>query len=150
MKEDRVQEDVLNPAKNDQKYPVFRQDILHKTQELAELLQNSEEVQIFRKAEDKIKNHQRIQQLIAAMKKKQKEIVAFESLKNTAMVAKIEQEIEQLQGELDGIPVVNEFQQSQVEINELLQMIMGAIRDTVSEKVSVETGKDSPSSSCSE
>ncbi|MDP4097462.1 YlbF family regulator [Paenibacillus sp. P96] len=145
-----MQEDALNPAKNDQKNPLFRQDILQKTQELAKLLQNSEEVQLFRKAEDKIKNHQRIQQLIAVMKKKQKEIVAFESLKNTAMVAKIEHEIEQLQTELDGIPVVSEFQQSQVEINELLQMIMGAIRDTVSEKVSVETGKDAPSSSCSD
>ncbi|WP_370872471.1 RicAFT regulatory complex protein RicA family protein [Paenibacillus zeirhizosphaerae] len=150
MGEDRMQEDALNPAKNDQKNPLFRQDILQKTQELAKLLQNSEEVQLFRKAEDKIKNHQRIQQLIAVMKKKQKEIVAFESLKNTAMVAKIEHEIEQLQTELDGIPVVSEFQQSQVEINELLQMIMGAIRDTVSEKVSVETGKDAPSSSCSD
>lgn len=150
MKEDLVQEVALNPADNDQEYPVFRQHILHKAQALAQLLQTSEEVQHFRKAEDKIRDHPRIQQLIVTMKKKQKEIVAFESLQNTMMVMKIEQEIKQLQAELDDIPVVIEYQQSQVEINELLQMIVGAIRDTVSEKVSVETGRNSPSSSCSD
>ena len=82
------------------------------------------------------------------MKKKQKEIVAFEKFQNTSMVSKIEKEIDDLQEELDNIPIVAEFQQSQSDLNYLLQMIMTAIRDTVSEKLVVEEGKDVPASKC--
>ncbi|WP_025685012.1 RicAFT regulatory complex protein RicA family protein [Paenibacillus maysiensis] len=150
MTEERLQQSELQSAARQHDHLVNRDMILAKAQELAGILGNSEEVQVFRKAEDKIRDHQRIQHLIAAMKKKQKEIVAFESLKNQTMIAKIEAELQELQEELDGIPIVTEFQQSQVEINELLQMVIMAIRDTVAEKVNVEEGKSTSSSNCSD
>jgi cell fate (sporulation/competence/biofilm development) regulator YmcA (YheA/YmcA/DUF963 family) len=127
---------------------VIRDDIMGKAKELADMLGTSDEVKQFQQAESKIRDHERIQQLIATIKKKQKEIVAFESFKNVDMVSKIEQEIEDLQGELDGIPLVTEFQQSQSDINYLLQLVISVIRDTVSEKVNVEAGTDSPPTSC--
>lgn len=123
-------------------------DILAKSKELADLIGNSEEVQIFKRAERKIENHERIQSLIQQMKKKQKEIVAFESLKNTRMVEQIEGEINELQSQIDAIPLVTEYQQSQSDINYLLQMIMAAIQDTVSQKISVESGSEAPPSHC--
>lgn len=129
---------------------IVRDDIMHKAKELAALISTSEEVQHFRKAEEKIQNHERVQKLIAMMKKKQKEIVAFESFGNKEMVAKIEREIEELQDEIDGIPLVNEFQQSQSDINYLLQLVVSVIRDTVSEKISVEAGTDAPPAKCGE
>ncbi|MFC7560828.1 RicAFT regulatory complex protein RicA family protein [Paenibacillus farraposensis] len=150
MTEERLQETGLQSAARPHDHLVNRDMILAKAKELADILGNSGEVQIFRRAEEKIRNHQRIQQLIAAMKKKQKEIVAFESLKNQKMIAQIEAELQELQEELDGIPIVTEFQQSQVEINELLQMVITAIRDTVAEKVNVEEGKSTSVSSCSD
>ena len=70
--------------------------------------------------------------------------MAFETFQNKDMVAKIEREIEELQEEIDGIPLVMEFQQSQSDINYLLQLVVSVIHDTVSEKVNVETGKDTP------
>jgi cell fate (sporulation/competence/biofilm development) regulator YmcA (YheA/YmcA/DUF963 family) len=77
--------------------------------------------------------------LIAQIKKKQKEVVAFETtFKNADMVKKIEAEMEVLQDELDGIPIVSQFQQSQSDINYLLQMVVTVIRDTVSEKINME------------
>ncbi|WP_217506423.1 MULTISPECIES: RicAFT regulatory complex protein RicA family protein [Paenibacillus] len=127
---------------------VIRDDIMGKAKELADMLGTSEEVKQFQQAESKIRDHERIQQLIATIKKKQKEIVAFESFKNAEMVSKIEQEIEDLQDELDSIPLVTEFQQSQSDINYLLQLVISVIRDTVSEKVNVEAGTDSPPTSC--
>ncbi|MFX3649259.1 MULTISPECIES: RicAFT regulatory complex protein RicA family protein [Paenibacillus] len=127
---------------------VIRDDIMGKAKELADMLGTSEEVRQFQQAETKIRDHERIQQLIATIKKKQKEIVAFESFKNVEMVSKIEQEIEDLQSELDSIPLVTEFQQSQSDINYLLQLVISVIRDTVSEKVNVEAGTDSPPTSC--
>lgn len=127
---------------------IIRDDILAKAGELAEMISTSEEVQVFKKAEEKIRNHERVQSLIKTIKKKQKEIVAFETFQNKEMVAKIEREIEELQEEIDSIPLVAEFQQSQSDINYLLQLVVSVIHDTVSEKVNVETGKDTPPSNC--
>jgi cell fate (sporulation/competence/biofilm development) regulator YmcA (YheA/YmcA/DUF963 family) len=115
-----------------------REDIMAKAKDLANMIYSSEEVQHFRRAEQKINANERIQTLIGAIKKKQKEIVAFESFKNNKMVDKIEGEISTLQDELDGIPIVNEFQQSQTDINYLLQMVVSVIRDTVAKKIDVD------------
>ncbi|MCM3699055.1 RicAFT regulatory complex protein RicA family protein [Paenibacillus macerans] len=121
---------------------VIRGDIMGKAKELAELIGTSEEVEQFKKAEKLIREHERVQTLISTIKKKQKEIVAFETFQNKAMVEKIEQEIAALQDELDDIPLVTEFQQSQSDINYLLQLVVSVIRDTVAGKVNVESGSE--------
>lgn len=118
---------------------LVREDITKKAQELAALIFTSEEVQHYRRAEQQINGNTRIQALIAQIKKKQKELVAFETtFKNDQMVKKIEGEMEVLQDELDGIPIVSEFQQSQSDINYLLQLVISIVRDTVSDKINVE------------
>jgi cell fate (sporulation/competence/biofilm development) regulator YmcA (YheA/YmcA/DUF963 family) len=127
---------------------IVREDILAKAMELAELLTTSNEVQFYQKAEHKISGNEHIQGLISAIKKKQKEIVAFESFKNQKMVEKIELEIDVLQDELDGIPIVSEFKQTQEDINYLLQLVMSVIRDTISDKINVEAGTAESPISC--
>jgi cell fate (sporulation/competence/biofilm development) regulator YmcA (YheA/YmcA/DUF963 family) len=130
---------------------IVRADIMAKTKELADLLYTSEEVQHFRRAEKQIQGNERIQGLIAQIKKKQKELVAFETtFKNAEMVAKIEKEIEALQDELDSIPIVSEFQQSQADINYLLQTVVSVIRDTVAEKINVEGAAPIEPENCSD
>ncbi|MCG7376847.1 YlbF family regulator [Paenibacillus sp. ACRSA] len=148
MAQEQVQYNHYGMPTYDTRNLVIRDDIMGKAKELADMLGTSEEVRQFQQAESKIRDHERIQQLIATIKKKQKEIVAFESFKNADMVNKIEQEITDLQDELDSIPLVTEFQQSQSDINYLLQLVISVIRDTVSEKVNVEAGTDSPPTSC--
>lgn len=125
-----------------------RNDILDKTRELAGLISSSEEVRVFQQAERQIQGHERIETLIATIKKKQKEVVAFEAMKNAKMAAMIEAELRELQDELDGIPIVSDYQEGQAEINDLLQMVVSAIHTTVSEKIAVEKGADEPPSSC--
>ncbi|QYR19698.1 YlbF family regulator [Paenibacillus sp. sptzw28] len=130
---------------------IVRADIMAKTKELADMLFTSEEVQHFRRAEKQIQGNTRIQDLIALIKKKQKEIVAFETtFKNSDMVAKIEKEIDALQDELDGIPIITEFQQSQADINYLLQTVVSVIRDTVAEKINIEDASPSDPEECIE
>lgn len=146
--EEEVQYNHYGMPTYDTRNLIIRDDIMGKAKELADMLGTSEEVKQFQQAEAKIRDHERIQQLIATIKKKQKEIVAFESFNNSAMVSKIEAEIDDLQNELDSIPLVTEFQQSQSDINYLLQLVISVIRDTVSEKVNVEAGTDSPPTSC--
>ncbi|SDC89020.1 Cell fate regulator YmcA, YheA/YmcA/DUF963 family (controls sporulation, competence, biofilm development) [Paenibacillus sp. UNCCL117] len=128
---------------------IVGEDILAKAKELAEMLATSNEVQFFQQAEKQIAGNDQIQTLISAIKKKQKEIVAFESFQNQKMVDKIEGEIEELQDQLDSIPIVSQFKQSQEDINYLLQLVMGVIRDSISEKINVEEA-DAVGSGCSE
>ncbi len=119
---------------------IVREDILEKARELAGLLATSNEVRFFQQAEKQIAGNDHIQTLISAIKKKQKEIVAFESFENKKMVEKIEKEIDELQDQLDAIPIVSQFKQSQEDINYLLQLVMGVIRDTISDTIRVEQG----------
>lgn len=117
---------------------VVREDILSKTKELADLLVTSDEVITYQKAEKLIKDNETIQSLISQIKKKQKEVVAFESFQNEEMVKKIEAEMEALQDELDQIPIVQQFQQTQTDINYLLQLVVSVIKDSISEKITIE------------
>ncbi|MFB9329782.1 RicAFT regulatory complex protein RicA family protein [Paenibacillus aurantiacus] len=128
---------------------IVRADIMAKTKELAEMLYTAEEVQQFRRAEQQINGNERIQGLIAQIKKKQKELVAFQNtFKNAEMVAKIEKEIDELQDELDGIPIIGEFQQSQSDINYLLQTVVSIIRDTVATKINMEDVEQEAPENC--
>lgn len=121
---------------------VGREAIMAKARELAELLADSAEVDTYRKAEEQIAVNPHVQGLISTIKKKQKEAVAFEqTFKNKEMAKAIDEEIEALQNELDAIPIVTEFQENQSDLNYMLQLVMGAVRDTVSEKILVEEGK---------
>lgn len=129
---------------------LVRDDIMAKAKQLAEMICTTEEVSQYQKAEKLVQKHERVQELISAMKKKQKEIVAFESFQNQAMVEKIEKEIDELQQELDNIPLVVEFQQSQTDVNYLLQLVMSVIRDTVAEKIDVEAATPEDPETCSD
>jgi len=121
---------------------IVREDILERAKELAHLITTTEEVAMYQQAEKQIQRHEKVQSLIQTIKKKQKELVAFQNtFKNPAMVEKIEAEIEALQDELDAIPVVQQFQQSQVDVNYMLQSIVSIIRERVAEKVEVEAAK---------
>lgn len=135
-------------SREDKAETAGREEILAKAGELAEWIRASEEVLQFRRAEAQIQHNDKVQKLISAIKKKQKEVVAFESLNNAAMVGRIEGEMAALQEELDSIPIVGEFQQAQYEINDLLQMIVSAVRDTVSETIEVEEGTLPDPESC--
>lgn len=121
---------------------VVPEQIMARAKELAELISTAEEVELYQKAERQIQGNTRVQELIALIKKKQKELVAFQNtFKNPAMVEKIEAEISVIQDELDNMPIVQQFQQSQVDVNYLLQNVISVIRDSVAEKLDVEAAK---------
>lgn len=116
--------------------------IIAKAKELAELISQSDEVEFYKKAEQQIKGNLKVQELISQIKKKQKEAVHFEHFKRPDMVKKVDEEIDQLQDELDEIPVVRGFKQTQLDINDLLQLITNVISNTVTDKIIISTGGD--------
>ncbi|BAU28807.1 cell fate (sporulation/competence/biofilm development) regulator YmcA (YheA/YmcA/DUF963 family) [Aneurinibacillus soli] len=116
--------------------------ILGQARDLAGLIADSEEVERFKQAEKKINANETVQRLIAEIKQKQKRIVTLEHNRKDDQIPALEQEIDALQDELDQIPIVVEFRQSQADINELLQMVTSAIASKVSEHIIVSTGGD--------
>jgi cell fate (sporulation/competence/biofilm development) regulator YmcA (YheA/YmcA/DUF963 family) len=116
--------------------------IIDKAKELAELISHSGEVEFYKQAEEKIKGNEKVQGIIEQIKRKQKEAVHFEHYQSMEMVKKADEEIDRLQDELDGIPIVQVFKQTQVDINDLLQMVTNVITNTVTDKIIISTGGD--------
>ncbi len=117
-----------------------QKEILEKARELAGMIAKTKEVDFFKRAENQIKHNERVQNLIDQIKQKQKQMVMFESINKPELAKKVEAEFNQLQEELDAIPLVEEFKQSQVDVNDLLQMVTHVITNTVSERIILDTG----------
>lgn len=115
-------------------------EILEKARELAAMISRSKEVDFFKRAEAQIKMNENVQDKIDELKKKQKQLVMFESMNRTELVKKLEDELDQLHEELDSIPIVSEFKQSQADVNDLLQMVTNVITNTVSDRIILDTG----------
>lgn len=119
-----------------------QKDILDKARELATMMSLTKEVDFYKRAEAQIKLNERVQDLIQELKQKQKQVVMFESMNKKELVQKLEAELDQLHEQLDEIPVVSEFKQSQVDVNDLLQMVTNVITNAVSERIILDTGGD--------
>ncbi|MGO0061619.1 RicAFT regulatory complex protein RicA family protein [Brevibacillus fluminis] len=119
-----------------------QKEILDKARELATMMARTKEVDFYKRAEAQIKLNERVQDLIQELKQKQKQVVMFESMNKKELVQKLEAELDQLHEQLDEIPVVAEFKQSQVDVNDLLQMVTNVITNAVSERIILDTGGD--------
>ncbi|OLS37551.1 hypothetical protein BTR22_08775 [Alkalihalophilus pseudofirmus] len=119
-----------------------REDIRMKAKELAKMMAETEEVDFFKQAEKKINEHLRVQELIAEIKKLQKEAVNLQHYNKTEALKDVDQKIDALHQEIDEIPLVQEFKQSQIEVNELLQMVSKTISKTVTDEIITSMGGD--------
>lgn len=114
--------------------------ILKSAELFAEKVRTSSEVERFQLAEQQVKNSRSVQTLIETIKKKQKELVHAKHFGKNLYKMQLEKELDELNVKLDHMPIVLEYQQCQVEMNDLLQMIQQVIAQTVSQKLEVETG----------
>lgn len=117
-----------------------QKEILDKARELAAMIAKTKEVDFFKRAELQIKHNERVQVLIDEIKQKQKQLVMFESINKPELANKVEAEYNELQEQLETIPIVSDFKQSQVDVNDLLQMVTNVITNTVSERIILDTG----------
>lgn len=127
---------------------ILSKDVIEKAKQLGDLLCQADEVRDYLQAEKKVNEHEKVQHLIAEIKRKQKEIVAFEQLRNEKMINQVQAELDELNEQLDDIPVVQTFRQSQADVNYLLQLTVQIIADKVSEKIHIETGGEVASGGC--
>lgn len=117
-----------------------KDEIVEKAKEIAHMIANTEEVEFFKKAEAQINENQFVREKIASLKSLQKQAVNFQYLGKEKALKLVEQKIEAIEKEIDELPVVQQFKQSQVEVNELLQLVSNAIATTVTNAIIESTG----------
>lgn len=119
-----------------------RNQILEEAKKLAEMMADTEEIDRFKQVEAKINENKKVQQLITKIKTLQKQAVNFQAYNKTEALKKVEEEIDSLQAEIDAIPVVQEFKETQTVVNDVLQLVSGTIAREVTNNVIATTGGD--------
>lgn len=119
-----------------------KDEIVEKAKEIAHMIANTEEVDFFKKAEEKINENQFVREKIASLKTLQKQAVNFQHLGKERALKTMEAKIENIEKEIDELPVVQQFKQSQVDVNDLLQLVSNAIANSVTNEVIASTGGD--------
>jgi cell fate (sporulation/competence/biofilm development) regulator YmcA (YheA/YmcA/DUF963 family) len=119
-----------------------KDDIIQRSREIARMIAETEEVDFFKRAEAQIHENEKVKTLISSIKGLQKQAVNFQHYGKTEALKKTEAKIAQLEQQLDEIPVVQEFKQSQLDVNELLQLVATTISNTVTDEVVASTGGD--------
>ncbi|MDX8047011.1 YlbF family regulator [Gracilibacillus sp. S3-1-1] len=134
-----------------------RAEVIQEAQELANKMASIEEIDRFKQLEAKLNDNMKIQSSIKKIKALQKQAVNFQAYGKTEALKRVEAEIDRLQEELDAIPVVQEFKESQVVINDILQLVSNTIareitneviRSTDGDVLSGETGSGKGNSHC--
>ncbi|UCZ51646.1 RicAFT regulatory complex protein RicA family protein [Bacillus shivajii] len=119
-----------------------KEDVREKAKELASMISETEEVDFFKRAELQINDHLKVQEIIGQIKSLQKEAVNLKHYEKHEALKAVEDKIDALQDELDNIPLVQEFKQSQTDVNNLLQLVSSTISNTVTKKIIESTGGD--------
>ncbi|KAA6452791.1 RicAFT regulatory complex protein RicA family protein [Bacillus swezeyi] len=119
-----------------------KKDIVTKARELAKMIAETEEVDFFKKAEAQINENAKITSIINQIKALQKQAVNFKHYEKHEALKQTEAKIDALQAELDEIPIIQEFRDSQMEVNDLLQLVAHTISNKVTNEIITSTGGD--------
>ncbi|WP_188205875.1 RicAFT regulatory complex protein RicA family protein [Alkalibacillus aidingensis] len=117
-----------------------RQEVIQEANELAEKLANIDEIERFKQLEVKINQNTKVQGHIKKIKALQKQAVNLQHYGKGEALQRVEEQIDRLQAELDEIPIVQEFKESQVVVNDILQRVTQTIANEVTNEIIRSTG----------
>ena len=119
-----------------------KDEIIAKAREIAHMIANTEQVETFKLTEAQINENKKVREKIASLKSLQKQAVNFQEYDKERALGIIEKKIEQIENEIDDIPLVQEFKQSQNDVNDLLQLVSNTISNRVTDELIESTGGD--------
>ncbi|KAB7668734.1 RicAFT regulatory complex protein RicA family protein [Bacillus sp. B1-b2] len=119
-----------------------KEDILARTEALAKMISETEEVEFYKRAEQQINLNQKVNDRIAQIKKLQKQAVNLQHYGKVTAWKETEAKIDELQREIDDLPIVSDFRESQEEVNDLLQMVTRTISNKVEQDLLSNEEKD--------
>lgn len=117
-----------------------RKEVMDEAKKLAEMLANTEEIERFKELEAKVNQNDKIQRLVKKITTLQKQAVNLQAYDKKAALEKVEEAITEAQNELDSIPVVQDFQEIQMVVNDVLQLVSSTIAREVTNHVIKDTG----------
>lgn len=119
-----------------------KKEIVEEAKRLGRMMSETEQVEFFKKAEAQIHENQDVREKMASLKSLQKQAVNFQNYGKDRAYQMTEEKIKEVEEELNGMPIVEQFKESQGQVNELLQMVSHAISKTVTDEVISSTGGD--------
>jgi cell fate (sporulation/competence/biofilm development) regulator YmcA (YheA/YmcA/DUF963 family) len=119
-----------------------RTQVLDEAKKLAEMLAGTEEIERFKQVEAKLNENRKVQKLMQQIKTLQKQAVNLQAYDKKEALKKVEEELDRLQDEIDEIPVVQEFKEIQVIVNDVLQLVTKTIAREVTNNIIESTGGD--------
>lgn len=130
-----------------------RSAILDKAEQIARLIQESEEMNRFSQAKNKIENHAdaNVLTFLAKAKRNHYSKTSLRLGYDHPESIKAKQEYDEVLHKISAIPIMDEFKEAQDEINDIMQGVLKTIVSTVSDVLSVEKTEepgDSASGGC--
>lgn len=111
------------------------EEIFNKVEEITKRLDELEEVERFKALESRLNDNKKIKDKIEQIKKLQKQAVNLQAYGKVEAVKHVDAQIEAIQAEINETPIVQEFQSSQVIVNDLLQSITSQINQKVNQQI---------------
>lgn len=115
-----------------------------KTEEIVSMLKSSEEMKRYRQAEDKINRHGDAQALLFVVKAKRNQYSQL-SLRHGfdhPAVIKVKQEYDDVLEHIAQIPLIDELQTAQEDLNDVIQGILHTLVSSVNNMLPVEKGDE--------
>lgn len=118
------------------------EDILAYTKGVAEKLADLDDVQRFKAVKQTLDEHEKVKQQINQIKQLQKQAVNLQAYGKTEAAKLVDQEIDKIQQQIDALPIVEEFKQTQVDVNAILQSLISEINQQMSDEMDKSTPLD--------
>ncbi|TRM06806.1 hypothetical protein FNL10_00135 [Staphylococcus hominis] len=110
-----------------------KEDILKQADCVSNKIKALELIKQYQNVEQQIHKNSSIEQRMKQLKLQQKQSVNFQNYGKHQAYQKSEKEISQLEKEINAIPIVEEFRSAQFEANELLQLMVSTMEQSLNQ-----------------
>lgn len=110
-----------------------KEDILKQADSVSNKIKGLELIKQYQNVEQQIHKNSSIEQKMKQLKLQQKQSVNFQNYGKHQAYQKSEKEISQLEKEINAIPIVEEFRSAQFEANELLQLMVSTMEQSLNQ-----------------
>lgn len=110
-----------------------KEQIVDEAKRIAEKIAQTDEVRFYQKAEQQLDQNKKIQMKIAELKKLQKQAVNLQHYGKYEAHMQAEAQIDEIQRQIDELPIVDQFKTVHADLNDLLQMMNKSLNDRLKE-----------------
>lgn len=103
--------------------------------ELVETLKKDEDIVRYQQLEHQIQHNQFINTTMSRIKALQKEAVHLKAMGKTKALQQIEQQIDDLENQIQHLPITSQFQESMDEVNLFMQQLMTFIQEDITSQI---------------